>query len=396
MFPKGSWKILPSFALFRLGDYQIKRLHKLKKKVAYKGGIKQILTPSEQEVLHLLTKEFLTPKKVAIRRGCSHQNVYKIIKRLRKKGVINQFFEEVAKTQGTMQPLKGMQPLKCNHQIRLHSQEFNIKILFKDQRYKRLLEKANTITIDGNTIRLYRNSIEIYSGQSFYADTAQKATVKSFEYWNRLFARLENDLKLILIKPRAQNIKLVNQHYAEINNELAEECEKKADKIRVYTTDDGKLWFLIDNSFNLHEAETQGKTSKQDMDDTVQPFFNDLRDKTPPVLSEVWGIVAANSKHQEIFGNSLEVYNKSTETNRVAIETFTKQIQMHLNVLQNMDSTMSAIKEALSPLKEHYPKPDKIIDYLFENPLELAKFKLMSKQKQNKILFGREVPDEEL
>lgn len=276
-----------------------KRLQKLKKKVAFKDSINQILTKAEQDVLCLLTQEFLTPKKIALRRKCSHQSIYKIIKKLRKKGAINQFSEEVAKSQATMQPLKS------NHQIRLHGQEFNIKILYKDQRYKKILEKANTINIDGNTIRLYRNSIEIYSGQSFYADTAQKATVRSFKYWNRLFARLENDLKVILIKPRSQNIKLVNQHYAEINNELAEECEKKADKIRVYTTDDGKLWFLIDNSFNLHEAETQGKTSKQDMDDTVRPFFNDLRDNNSPVLSEVWKIVAEIAKHERELGAGL-------------------------------------------------------------------------------------------
>ena len=282
-----------------------KRLQKLKKKVAFKDSINQILTQAEQDVLCLLTQEFLTPKKVALRRKCSHQSIYKIIKKLRKKGAINQFSEEVAKSQATMQPLKRMQPLKSNHQIRLHGQEFNIKILYKDQRYKKILEKANTINIDGNTIRLYRNSIEIYSGQSFYADTAQKATVRSFQYWNRLFARLENDLKLILIKPRSQNIKLVNQHYAEINNELAEECEKKADKIRVYSTDEGKLWFVIDNSFNLHEAETQGRTSKQDMDDTVRPFFNDLRDKNPPILSEVWKLVAELAKHEKELGAGL-------------------------------------------------------------------------------------------
>ena len=282
-----------------------KRLQKLKKKVAFKGEIKQILTEAEQDVLCLLSQEFLTPKKIAVRRKCSHQSIYKIIKKLRKKGAINQFSEEVAKSQATMQPLKRMQPLKSNHQIRLHGQEFNIKILYKDQRYKTILEKANTINIDGNTIRLYRNSIEIYSGQSFYADTAQKATVRSFSYWNRLFARLENDLKLILIKPRSQNIKLVNQHYAEINNELAEECEKKADKIRIYSTDEGKLWFVIDNSFNLHEAETQGKTSKQDMDDTVSPFFNDMRDKNPPLPSEVWKLVAELARHERELGAGL-------------------------------------------------------------------------------------------
>ena len=42
---------------------------------------------------------------------------------------------------------------------------------------------------------------------------------------------------------RKQNIRMVNSHYAEINNELSKECEKKGYKIRIHGTDDGKLWF---------------------------------------------------------------------------------------------------------------------------------------------------------
>lgn len=270
----------------------------MKKKVESQGVVEPKLSQTQQEVLFFLTKEFLTIQQIATRRQTSKNAVYKIVNKLKKKGLINSVWQGVEKNRCTIQP--------PNHSIRLHCQEFNIKILYKDQRYKKILEKANTINIDGNTIRLYRNSIEIYSGQSFYADTAQKATVKSFKYWNRLFARLENDLKVILIKPRSQNIKLVNQHYAEINNELAEECEKKADKIRVYTTEDGKLWFLIDNSFNLHEAETtHPQSSKHDMADSVRPFFNDLRDNKPPLPSEVWAIISELAKHEKEIGAGL-------------------------------------------------------------------------------------------
>ena len=366
-----------------------KKVRNVRKDGSFSGILHPNLTNAEQEVLSYLSDDFLTIKKIAIRRRCGVRAVQKIVKKLKDKGILNSAFQKVRKNRPTCEPI-------CNHSIRLHSQEFNIKILYKDQRYKKLLEKANTINIDGNTIRLYRNSIEIYSGQSFYADTAQKATVKSFKYWNRLFAKLENDLKLILIKPRSQNIKLVNQHYSEINNELAQECEKKADKIRVYTTDDGKLWFLIDNSFNLHEAETlHPQSSKHDMADTVRPFFNDLRDNNPPLISQVWQFAAENTKAINNYASIPEIYNTS-------INSLTEQIQLHLNVMHNMnkgikglnkgikgiDSTMASIRTALQPLREKKPKPDKVIDYLFNHPLELAKFKLMSKPEQNKILFG--------
>jgi len=257
-----------------------KRLKKVEKKGLKLGEGQANLTKTEREILHLISDEFLTVKKIAIRRGTSPQATYKTINNLKEKGVISNGLKMVEKSQPTFKPF--------NHGVRLHGQEFNIKLLFKNHRYKDILGRSNVLYVDGNTIRLYRNSLEVYSGQSFFGDDVQNVTAKSFKYWNRFFARLENDLKVILIKPRYQNIRLVNAHYAEVNNELAKDCNVRADKIKVYATDDGKLWFLIDNSFNLHEAETlHPETSKDDMGEVVKPFFNDLRDNSPPTLSQM-------------------------------------------------------------------------------------------------------------
>lgn len=239
-------------------------------------------TKNEKEILYLLTTEYLTPKKISIRRQTSVQAVYKIIKKLKQKGLINKTYERVEKNRPTKQPL-GLK------MIRLHGQEFNIQILWKDKkRYDGLRVKGNLLSIDNNTVRLYNNSIEIYSGQNFYADDVQKATARSLVYWNRFITRLEDTLNVILIKPRKHNIRLINSHYAETGNELSGSCRESGDKIRVYTTEDSKLWFVIDNSFNLEEAETlHPETSKHDMQDVVKPFFNDLRDHNPPKLSEI-------------------------------------------------------------------------------------------------------------
>jgi len=48
---------------------------------------KKDLTKVEKEVLNLITEDFLNPKQIAKQRDCSLQAVYKIIKRLKKKGV---------------------------------------------------------------------------------------------------------------------------------------------------------------------------------------------------------------------------------------------------------------------------------------------------------------------
>jgi hypothetical protein len=293
--------------------------------------INKTLTKAEEEVIRLLSEEFLTPNKIAIRRGCSKQAVSKIISNLKKKGAINAVYNKVDKTQSTCKPFK-------KNMIRLHGQEFNIRILYKDQKYKKLKKKSNIIFIDGNTIRLYANSIEVYSGQSFMADDVDKATAKSFKYWNKLFARLEHDLKVILVKPRSQNIKLVNNHYSEINNGLAKDLNIKAEKIRIYGEDDGKLWFLIDNSFNLHEAETvHSEHAQEDMRGTIRPFFNELRKSkgyTPQFV-----LHALNELIKD-----REYYAKNLKSHVAAIRDLGKGIKMLKKDVNNLTKRLNQKK----------------------------------------------------
>lgn len=260
-----------------------------------------MLTTAEKEVLEYC-RQFLTPQKIARLRKCSHQAIYRIIARLRQKGAIDV----------TGKPTK---PKERPQKIRLHGQEFNIQLLWKDYKYDQTLKKSNYIEIDGNKIRLNKKSIEVYSKKSFYADTPHKATSRSMGYFDKLFRRLEHDLHIIIVKPRAQNIRQVNAHYAETNNELAEDCYNKQEKIRVYANDDGKLCFLVDNSYGLHEAEcVHPETSQQDMQEAVQPFFNDLRDNKPPTLSQVMHTI-----------NELAKVNQETAAGLNSVATYIQQ-----------------------------------------------------------------------
>lgn len=236
------------------------------------------LTQAEKEVLCMITQEYLSAKQIASRRKCTKQAVHKIIKSLKEKGAYNLGCQLVDQTNGTSQPV---------NQIRLHAQQFVMRILWKDHRYKKLLEKANQIELDGNTIKLWNNTIEIYSNTSFYGDDLQQAMAKSIKYWDILIARLEHDVHCILKKPRSQNIKMVRAHYAETNNEIAKDIDNSGDRwIKVYAKEDSRLWFIIDNSYNLHEAETvHSKTGKEDME-KVKAVFNDIRDHSIDLPSE--------------------------------------------------------------------------------------------------------------
>jgi len=235
------------------------------------------LTAVQSEILYLISKEFLTSKQVACRRKTSVQAVNKVVRKLKKLGLLGVAKIGVSKNRCTLKPFE---------KIRLHGEELNVRILYKDERYLRVV--GRTVSLDGNTVRCFKNSLEIYSGQSFFGSDPRSALSRSMSYWPRFFSRLEHEFNIIVFKPRSQNIKFVKAHFAEVGNAFARDCEVRGDKIVVRSTDDGKLWFLIDNSFNLHEAETvHPESSFDDMDGVIQPFFNDLRDNRPPTLSEI-------------------------------------------------------------------------------------------------------------
>jgi hypothetical protein len=259
---------------------------------------------SAKEVLNMITIDHLTPQEVAIRRQTSIRAVYKVIAKLKEKGLFDTAFNQVNLCQST-EPFS--EPLR----MRLHGQEWNIKIIQKSEKYIKSRQNANTIIIDGNTIRLYQDAIEIYSGQSFYEKDENRATAVSLAYWERFFARLEHEFGVILIKPRVQNINLVNQHYGETNSSMAKDHLERKEKIKIQTEDDGKLWFIVDNSWNLKEMETiHPETAKDDMT-KVQKQLNDWRSHDPPTNSElalhIGGLVQTQTMFQDNIKTHFEV-----------------------------------------------------------------------------------------
>ena len=278
------------------------------------------LTKTEEEVLDLITIEFLTIKKIALRRKCSLQAVYKIIKKLKEKGALNKSLKKV----------ENFQSSKVENNKRLHSQELNIKILWQDNRYKNHLKKSNIRFIDGHTIRLYRNSIEIYAGEgtSFWGETEQRATAISLRYWDKFLGKLSNLLDLILVKPRSENIRLVAHHYGNIHCDFAKDCNENKQRIRIFAKEDGKLWFDMDESFNLKEREHPHKeTAKQDSE-LVSIHIDDWRNNNPPTNSQLATHIKSVTDNQLIFAENMKSHIE-------AIQTLSREVKRLSKVFKN-------------------------------------------------------------
>lgn len=257
-----------------------KKKRKVPSRGSMSGDSSRSLSPAQEEVLHLLTNDFLTVKQIALRRQTTIRAVNKIKRKLIEKGLLGIVPRQVLKTGGPS-TLDG----NLDGRIRLHAEHFLINIIQCDGRYRERVKKGTVkFVLDAHTVMLHRNSIEVYSGMSFYGETPGVADHRAMDYWTRYFTRLEQEVKAILLKPRSQNITRVRAEFADMRNELATSALKEHEKIRI-VGDDGRVWLIVDNSFSLQELETVHKTrSKGDMQSIVQPFFNDLRDSDGNVL----------------------------------------------------------------------------------------------------------------
>lgn len=279
------------------------------------------LSDQQKEILHLVTDEFLTLKQIAQRRKTSLQAVYKIIKKLKEKGAFDGGLNRVEKVESTFNP----------SDLRLHGQEFNIRILYQDNRYQQQLMKSNLEFMDGNSLRLYKNSIEIYSGQSFFGKDINETEKRSLDYWRRFLARLEHDWKITLLKPRARNIKIVNQHWARGNSEISDNAVKEKVRVWVYAEEDGKLCFITDDSFGFREDETLHPITAKPDRKAIDKQINDWRINNPPTSSEL-------ATH---IGNLV-----------LGFDNYGKHIRSHIGVLNKIEEGQKLLNHSVKRLSK--------------------------------------------
>lgn len=282
------------------------------------------LTDVEKEVLHLFTEEFLTVKQIAQRRDCSIQAVYKIMRSLKKKGTIDKGFSGFSKVQSTYNQTD----------IRLHGQEIHINLIWQDPKYQTLLEKSNFMNLDGNSIRLYKNSIEIYSGQSFYGKTINEVESKSLDYISRFILRLEHDLGVCLIKKGSRNIKIVNQHFARGDSEISKNAEDNKQRVWIYAEEDGKLAFITDDSFGFKEDETVHPITAKPDRQAIDKQVNDWRLNNPPTNSQLAKFEEMNMQELKQTIESVNTLVKQQKDLPEVIKDLKKEIRSHLKLIQ--------------------------------------------------------------
>jgi len=195
-------------------------------------------------------------------------------------------------------PPKNLPIRGHNYQIKLHIRDsIELKKILIRKYNGKYINKGGTarILLYDRIIWINKNSIIVHfkPSESIFADSASDASKSAIYEFRRTIRRIENDIGRMLWINKEYQIEILRAEYANINNELAKDFNRRQDKLKVI--DNGKCWLLIDNSFNLNECETVGMNSEINMDGVVMPFFNDIkrqfeREGKPVLFSDLLGM----------------------------------------------------------------------------------------------------------
>lgn len=195
--------------------------------------------------------------------------------------------------------------------------------------YKLVRGYIPRIFINNKKIWLGKESITIYETKSFYGKNALESRKYAVHELQKVIESLKNTLKIdfkYFFSP-------VREHFGMIKNVLAQQLNKKGEKLIIRDTLDGE-WFWIDDSNGMMgEMETGGKGFTKDrakLNMEVQRWWNDMKKTdfkvTPSFL--------------------MESLNKVTQNQMV----FDANMMSHLEVLENIGKAITELKDEVKKI----------------------------------------------
>jgi len=182
------------------------------------------------------------------------------------------------------------------------------------------------ITFKGRKIWLTNKSVIIYEKSSYLAETSSGAKSHAIHSFISLVKGIERLLHADFTERagRQYRFKVSRQHYALVKNALAKQYDAEGKKLNVYS--DQGLWFLIDNSFNLHEAETVHPETADADNKKVQDFFNSLKDQ-PLTTSFILEVMNGIQQNQLVFAQNMGSHIKAIRDLGQGVNELTARIE---------------------------------------------------------------------
>ena len=218
--------------------------------------------------------------------------IYYYVRKLEEKGQIKKIGEGIyqANSGATfVQLTKGV-----GKSIRSHAYRFllrvpfitNYELIFKKQSLLNKLKAKQvpqgiSFRVNRHLIVMSKESIQVifYSGKSFFVDSAKTGDELAILELKKTIQILEKKIGINLKWGQHWQFNCFSKHHARINDSLAKYYNNRGIN-QIYIKDNsGKVWLLIDNSFNLFEFEgVDSIKATQDIDEVITPFMNKIRE----------------------------------------------------------------------------------------------------------------------
>lgn len=203
-------------------------------------------------------------------------------------------------------------------------------------KYKRLMTGSTCtgqrIGYRGRKVWLTNKTIIIYEKSSYMGENAKESRSYAIYGLISLIKGLERLLRANFKVNGQYLFSVSRQHYALVKNALAKQYDREGKKLAVYNTNG--LWFVIDNSFNLHEAETLHPRTAVNDNEKVQDFFNGVKEHEGFTPQFVVDSLAKNSigigqnvANLESYAVHLKAHVESVKQLGVGVEELTKIIK---------------------------------------------------------------------
>ena len=307
-------------------------------KVDKKVDNHSIISKSQAEVLQGLAK-FLNITEIAKHRKCSRQAIYKVLKSLLKKGLIEKIGYAYGLTEKGRQGLHSFMGLSSK--LRQHNLAFKFEVLDSQKNWDKKRSMLVSLPYFSRKVDLRNTSYEllnfgrakvkttsrsvIFVLPAIYSSDVDSALVEAIDMLYALVPQIEGVFKVKLIKDRKANIKIISQEYARLEDSVARLYRKEDNKLYV-RDENGEVWLIADYSFSVDELETVSPNRADEDMDAVHPFLNDLR-KNPTTFSELKDIIIGVTHNQGIFDANMKSHLEVLDKIGKAVDELRKEIK---------------------------------------------------------------------
>jgi hypothetical protein len=195
------------------------------------------------------------------------------------------------------------------------------------------INKGSTLQVyfRENKVWISKKSIIIYDIKSYFGFNAIDSKKFAFDSLKSFLNELQAKLGINLQYNGNYIVKTSRQHYALVKNSLAIQCRKDGTKINVYN--ERGLWFTIDNSFNLEEAETLHPETALVDSLGVQRYFNEHKElKWEMTPKRTLDMITQVTQNQLMFNQNFESHVEAIRTLSQTVKELREEIKNLKNV----------------------------------------------------------------